>query len=67
MVGFLPPRERGQQIVANGFYVELIELAAFVRSNERQQTIGCESDFGPAVEVVISRSDLRPRLLIGLP
>ena len=61
MVGFGPPHERGEQVVADRADVEFVELPAAGRGDQRDETVAGESHFGPAVEVVVVRLGVDPR------
>jgi hypothetical protein len=67
VIGFLPARERRQEVVANRLHVEFVKLPSFGRRNESEQPIAHNLYLRTAIEVVVARADLNPGLLVGLP
>ena len=63
MIGFFAAGERGEQVVANRPDVELVQMAAVRRRDERDQPVAGQANFRAGVEVVIVRRELDPRLV----
>ena len=56
VIGLFAAGERGQQVVADRPHVELVQMAAVRRGDERHQPIAGQAHFRPAVEIVIVAS-----------
>jgi hypothetical protein len=57
--------QRGEQIVADRTHVELVNVPAVRRRDERHEAIAGQANFRPAVEVVVLASELDPGLVLG--
>ena len=63
VIRFFAAGERGQQVVADRADVELVQMPAVRRRDERHQPVAGQAHFGAGVEVVIVGRELDPRLV----